>query len=279
MARRAGVSQLRSVRRPRRLPAGRVAQARRRVRRHRLPRLRRATRRPHGRVGARRDALEGVAGRRRADVRGTHRRRCARLGPGRELRRATRSVDPSPDRVAERDARPRARGALRRARRGFVRRAPLCTVAPLPLHDRQPAGARPVPRPHGVVGAGAARPLALRLGADPFLGEHDFATFCRKGPAGSTTVRRVFESPWHDLGDGVLRYEIRATAFCWQMVRSIVGTLVDVGWGASGRATSCTSSGPATAPLRASSLRPRASASGKWATDRPRNVRCPSTGK
>ena len=71
----------------------------------------------------------------------------------------------------------------------------------------------------------------LRLGADPFLGEHDFATFCRKGPAGSTTVRRVLESNWNDLGDGVLRFDITATAFCWQMVRSIVGTLVDVGAG------------------------------------------------
>jgi tRNA pseudouridine38-40 synthase len=29
----------------------------------------------------------------------------------------------------------------------------------------------------------------------------------------------------------VLRYEIRATAFCWQMVRSIVGTLVEAGLG------------------------------------------------
>jgi tRNA pseudouridine38-40 synthase len=29
----------------------------------------------------------------------------------------------------------------------------------------------------------------------------------------------------------VLRYDIRANAFCWQMVRSIVGTLVDVGRG------------------------------------------------
>jgi tRNA pseudouridine38-40 synthase len=44
-------------------------------------------------------------------------------------------------------------------------------------------------------------------------------------------VRRVLDSTWHDLGDGVLRYDIRATAFCWQMVRSIVGTLVDVGVG------------------------------------------------
>lgn len=71
----------------------------------------------------------------------------------------------------------------------------------------------------------------LRLAADPFVGEHDFASFCRKGPEGTTTVRRVFESFWVDEGDGVLRYEIRATAFCWQMVRSVVGTLVDVGLG------------------------------------------------
>ena len=72
---------------------------------------------------------------------------------------------------------------------------------------------------------------ALRLGADPFVGEHDFASFARKGPEGSTTVRRVTGSRWVDLGDGILRYDIRANAFCWQMVRSIVGTLVEVGAG------------------------------------------------
>jgi tRNA pseudouridine38-40 synthase len=71
----------------------------------------------------------------------------------------------------------------------------------------------------------------LRLGADVFVGEHDFASFCRKGPERSSTVRRVSSSRWHDDGDGVLRYEIRAGAFCWQMVRSIVGTLVEVGNG------------------------------------------------
>jgi tRNA pseudouridine38-40 synthase len=72
---------------------------------------------------------------------------------------------------------------------------------------------------------------ALRLGADPFVGEHDFVAFCRQGAEGSRTTRRVLESRWYELGDGVLRYEIRATAFCWQMVRAIVGTLVDVGTG------------------------------------------------
>ena len=72
---------------------------------------------------------------------------------------------------------------------------------------------------------------ALYLAADPFVGAHDFASFCRKGPAGSTTMRTVLRSQWVDEGDGALRYEIRANAFCWQMVRSIVGTLVDVGIG------------------------------------------------
>jgi tRNA pseudouridine38-40 synthase len=72
---------------------------------------------------------------------------------------------------------------------------------------------------------------ALQLAADPFIGDHDFSSFCRKGPEGSTTNRTVFESAWVDEGDGVLRYEIRAAAFCWQMVRSVVGTLVEVGIG------------------------------------------------
>lgn len=74
--------------------------------------------------------------------------------------------------------------------------------------------------------------LAVQAGADPFVGEHDFAAFCRAGPEGTTTVRRVLESRWVELGGGVLRYEITANAFCWQMVRSIVGTLVDIGTGA-----------------------------------------------
>ena len=71
----------------------------------------------------------------------------------------------------------------------------------------------------------------LRLAADPFVGEHDFAAFCRKRGEGNSTTRRVSESRWFDAGDGVLRYEIRANAFCWQMVRSLVGTLVDAGLG------------------------------------------------
>ncbi|HEY3673698.1 MAG TPA: tRNA pseudouridine(38-40) synthase TruA [Acidimicrobiia bacterium] len=71
----------------------------------------------------------------------------------------------------------------------------------------------------------------LRLGTDPFLGLHDFAAFCRKRTQPSTTMRRVLDAAWLELGDGVLRFDITASAFCTQMVRAIVGTLVDVGVG------------------------------------------------
>jgi tRNA pseudouridine38-40 synthase len=94
---------------------------------------------------------------------------------------------------------------------------------------------RPVPDPFLARYAWwVAEPLdltLLRLAADVFVGEHDFASFCRKGPEGSSTTRRILESRWVDEGDGVLRYEIRGNAFCWQLVRSIVGTLVEVGLG------------------------------------------------
>ena len=79
-----------------------------------------------------------------------------------------------------------------------------------------------------------ATPLDLagmRLGVDPLLGEHDFSSFCRRPSADASLVRRVLDAGWSDLGEGVLRFEITASAFCHQMVRSIVGTLVAVGSG------------------------------------------------
>lgn len=72
----------------------------------------------------------------------------------------------------------------------------------------------------------------MQAACDPLLGEHDFSSFChavksRPGPL----VRRVLSAEWSDLGQDRLRFDIEATSFCQQMVRSIVGTLVDVGLG------------------------------------------------
>jgi tRNA pseudouridine38-40 synthase len=74
----------------------------------------------------------------------------------------------------------------------------------------------------------------LTLACDPFLGEHDFSAFCRRPKVGPgeeavSLVRRVRRAEWTDLGEGVLRFEIEANAFCHQMVRSIVGTVVAAG--------------------------------------------------
>lgn len=74
----------------------------------------------------------------------------------------------------------------------------------------------------------------LRLGCDPLVGDHDFTSFCRrpKSDAEVSLVRRVREARWEaEDGGRVLRFWIEANAFCQQMVRSIVGTLVDCGLG------------------------------------------------
>ena len=74
----------------------------------------------------------------------------------------------------------------------------------------------------------------MRLASDAFVGAHDFASFCKAADLsvrGATTERVVTETRWVDTGSGVLQFEIQALAFCQQMVRSIVGFLVDVGRG------------------------------------------------
>lgn len=77
---------------------------------------------------------------------------------------------------------------------------------------------------------------AMNEGGAALLGEHDFSSFCRRPPARhdgrpASLVRNVTGLVWEPLDGEVLRCEITARAFCHQMVRSIVGTLVDVGRG------------------------------------------------
>ncbi len=99
---------------------------------------------------------------------------------------------------------------------------------------------RPVPDPFlAEVAWHVAEPLdlhRLRLACDPLIGEHDFSSFCRApkvpdGAAPASLVRRVTDARWSDRGDGILRFEITASAFCHQMVRSLTGTIVAMGRG------------------------------------------------
>lgn len=71
---------------------------------------------------------------------------------------------------------------------------------------------------------------AMTLVAGAFLGEHDFASLCRAAE-GASTVRRVLAAAWWREADGLLVFEVTASAFCHQMVRSMVALCVEAGRG------------------------------------------------
>jgi len=74
------------------------------------------------------------------------------------------------------------------------------------------------------------RPLdraAMEKATAFIVGEHDFAAFGRP-TQGDVTVRRVVEARWTAHGPW-LCFEIEANAFLYRMVRSIIGTLLEVG--------------------------------------------------
>ena len=77
------------------------------------------------------------------------------------------------------------------------------------------------------------RPLDLdRLNeASSFLlGEHDFAAFC-KFREGATTIRTLETFKWERKADGLLVAQVVADAFCYSMVRNLVGAAVCVAEG------------------------------------------------
>ena len=94
----------------------------------------------------------------------------------------------------------------------------------LALHGVDPHDARFVtswPRPLDV--------NAMALASQSLLGLHDFAAFCRHRP-GATTIRELQRMDWVRDGDLVTAH-VTADAFCWSMVRSLVGALLAVGEG------------------------------------------------
>ncbi|MGO3327981.1 tRNA pseudouridine(38-40) synthase TruA [Gordonia sp. (in: high G+C Gram-positive bacteria)] len=71
---------------------------------------------------------------------------------------------------------------------------------------------------------------AMNEASATLLGLNDFAAFCRHRP-GSTTIRELQEFSWRRNRHGVLVAVVRADAFCWSMVRSLVGAVAVVGDG------------------------------------------------
>jgi tRNA pseudouridine38-40 synthase len=74
------------------------------------------------------------------------------------------------------------------------------------------------------------RPLdvdAMTEASRNLVGLHDFAAFCRHRE-GATTIRDLQRLEWTNDGHLITAY-VTADAFCWSMVRSLVGALLKVG--------------------------------------------------
>ena len=70
---------------------------------------------------------------------------------------------------------------------------------------------------------------AMQRAAQSLVGEQDFATFGQP-PQGQNSVRRVLVAEWGEESPR-LTFDIEANAFLYRMVRSIAGTLLEVGRG------------------------------------------------
>ncbi len=91
------------------------------------------------------------------------------------------------------------------------------TLAPLDRFDRWHVG---VP----------LRLAPMRAAARHLVGEHDFASFCKRVP-GRSSVRRLERITIARPAPGQVDVALRGAAFCHNQVRSIVGCLVEVGRG------------------------------------------------
>jgi tRNA pseudouridine38-40 synthase len=77
---------------------------------------------------------------------------------------------------------------------------------------------------------GALELRAMRTAARHLVGEHDFSSFCRH-PGGDRSVVRDLRRITVVRDADRYAFALRANAFCHQMVRAVVGTLVRVGDG------------------------------------------------
>ena len=64
-----------------------------------------------------------------------------------------------------------------------------------------------------------------------FEGEHDFKAFKASGTSSKSSVRTIFKAEIYQQKDNRLWIELTGNGFLYNMVRIIVGTLVDVGLG------------------------------------------------
>ena len=72
---------------------------------------------------------------------------------------------------------------------------------------------------------------AMRTALTQLTGSHDFKAFEGAGSPRAHTIRKVYKVDLREENDGYVVFEIEADGFLRYMVRNIVGTLVEVGFG------------------------------------------------
>jgi tRNA pseudouridine38-40 synthase len=70
-------------------------------------------------------------------------------------------------------------------------------------------------------------PQRMNEASKLLLGHHDFAAFC-KFKVGGTTIRTLEKYEWRRSEEGLLVADVVADAFCYSMVRNLVGAVVCV---------------------------------------------------
>lgn len=75
---------------------------------------------------------------------------------------------------------------------------------------------------------------AMAAGAAALLGEHDFSAFRASGSGNRNPVRRILAAGWQTHPGGWRRFSITGNGFLRGMVRSLVGTMVEIGKGKAG---------------------------------------------
>jgi len=72
---------------------------------------------------------------------------------------------------------------------------------------------------------------AMRLAAEKFVGTFDFAAFCNNNFHRGFTVKQVYSFKIRRFGGSLLVFKITANSFLYNMVRIIVGTVLEIGKG------------------------------------------------
>ena len=72
---------------------------------------------------------------------------------------------------------------------------------------------------------------AMNEAAQMLMAYEDFAAFCKSGADVKTTLCQMMRAEWVQTSPTTWYFEIRANRFLRNMVRAVVGTLIDVGRG------------------------------------------------